>query len=719
MTTFSSNNDRSKISTKHLKFNPPHKCSFTVTVFNQTQDYASFYLKLYIPGLNHNNANQWSKIEPGVTNSIPPRDHTPFTVEINNNPIDNSLPGINRYTLMVEVWSDNSGFPNPYDRHRLDLEVRQQQNKQSQLQLTTQDHSGYPGHSVIIQVRAIMNNILNPQDIILKLYGEQKWLQADLYPLGNRSANTPNIIDFSGSVKLPTKISAGNYPFTIQAYFIDSREVTNINTIQDSLRIFSHSYGQVSFQSQRVSANVGKKILQNLFGTCQSIKYKLTFTNQSNSLQTIDCILQGNKGNKYKLIWDNEEPSNIIIHQGSSKSLDLTIKNKAKYWWLWYQKIELEAKGSSKSSVTVNPEIQQLKGKFYPILPWLSKLLLIIPLLLLLLWLLPPQGHTEQVTTVSFNGIGNLVLSGSFDQTVRSWQVRENHVLCKWLPRTCFKYQGIVVNSQKNDSKRVKVLKFRPEDNNKIAIGLENKGILLWDLNRKTIIRELEDSGIDDVFALRFSKDSQYLFSGHGRFLRMWSLTSETPPLKKDVGFAINSLVLDESQKTLIVAGQYSKIMLGNWIEKTELPQFSEMNYPENSKNHYIYSLAITQENILVTSDSRGRLILWDLNRCEKSANLTKCYNTDVWPREKPTKIPAFSIALSQEGDYLVAGREDGKIILWHLDKQGNELKFGPEEIIMEYSSPVMSVDIINKGDNLLIVSGLRNNQVKLTIYSK
>ena len=127
------------------------------------------------------------------------------------------------------------------------------------------------------------------------------------------------------------------------------------------------------------------------------------------------------------------------------------------------------------------------------------------------LFFIPPllrNQHRGPVNSVRFDGQANELVSTSDDQTVRRW-LRTGRMKRR------------LDNPLKFD-KAVRVASYRPVNNDAIALGFENGEVEIWDLLRDRQAFELqfrpgsEPQADDRVFALQFSPDARYLFSGHG-----------------------------------------------------------------------------------------------------------------------------------------------------------------------------------------------------------
>ena len=110
--------------------------------------------------------------------------------------------------------------------------------------------------------------------------------------------------------------------------------------------------------------------------------------------------------------------------------------------------------------------------------------------------------HTASVTSVVLTDIAGTVISGSSDQTIRRWQFNDS----SWGNRSNLTYQ------EKSDiTKPIRVIKSKPGTRDKVAVGLENGKIKLWDLSLKKLEERYFKAGEENnrVFDLELINDSQ------------------------------------------------------------------------------------------------------------------------------------------------------------------------------------------------------------------
>ena len=120
------------------------------------------------------------------------------------------------------------------------------------------------------------------------------------------------------------------------------------------------------------------------------------------------------------------------------------------------------------------------------------------------------SGHTERVTSLAFSPDGKILITGSYDRTIRLWNVRTRKQLGQPL---------------KGHDSAVYTVAFS-RDGQYIASGSKDNKIILWPLCSDESPRTLTGHS-KEVFSVAFSADSKILASGSadGK-IKMWKVST-------------------------------------------------------------------------------------------------------------------------------------------------------------------------------------------------
>ncbi|KAM3112956.1 hypothetical protein [Phormidesmis sp. 146-33] len=462
--------------------------------------------------------------------------------------------------------------------------------------------------------------------------------------------------------------------------------------------------------------------------------YQVEFKNASNCLQRVQLEVSEDDRIAANLLL----PDAVTLKPGDPSQPLMLIARKKRHWCL-RQRLQFEVKAAILDApdgrnipIRSVPSHHSLELEVRPIVSpflWLGGGILA----LLLLWLNgifnPAAKHAATVRSVRFDGTASNVFSGSSDRTVRQWQVTD-----PLLGQPQLKDEGQIRQDQQRG---VRVIQVKPENNNEIAVGLENGTIEIWDVLKNKTLKTILP-GNDRVFDLAFTRDSNYLFSGHGSSrIRQWGLNQDfTDSIRTlTTNFAITSLVASPTSldSFVVVAGQFNQLMLWNWekssVEVIAYPSENTADFkPIVGQQHYIESLAIAN-NVLVTADNQGYIILWDWHQRDcrplplkgsriseitagKKLSIRACEmpKVDRWLAGEAGK-PIRSVAITPQGDYLASVGDDGQINLWSFKKNGEHFLV---KKLKQFPGRVHSVDIKTEAKFILVTSDAPGNQVKL-----
>jgi WD40 repeat protein len=723
------------VSTQSVTFQPGGEPAwFDVTVNNDSNQFADFQIEVIAAGSNRTPGFRWYKLSPEVASAQPPGSTTPFRILIQDTPIPGFVGVVN---LTIRIYS-----PQLRTETRLVVRLKIEQGNRPALlnvELPMPRVQVYPQNTVDVPVR-VRNLGQRPIDVVLHFLNlDPSWI---VKPLQRRVMVDPfgqAETTFQCQPPSANKVLSQDYIYTVEATSRDNLS-TKIQGILEVLPIGFVEFNVEQPQKQIIPSN--RRWLPNW--KTKSATFKLLFKNASNLQQYINLEIQGRNYRKchFQTIPEN---ANLKIGETTPVLLEVTTKRP---WIGWGKTLLFEAKSilSNSSLGSTDPATQILELQVLPIIPlWLQLAVLALIAALLALLLRPPIiAHTDDVRAVRFNGDLTLVVSGARDCTLRSWRVDSNNLTTQGrgsekAPIACGKPQNPIGLLGVTNAP-VYSLRFMPEDSNRVAAGLENGVIQLWDLRTRQK-QELNQAGADrepgQVFDMLFTKDSRLLLSGHGSG-RILSWTRSSPDsdfapkyrlitnLEKQLNqsYQIQALALSPDEKTLVAAGSYrSFFVISNW--NTKSPSVREQKALDNqgtTKTNYIHSIdfAPGSPNILATSDSFGFIRIWDLSQClanvasKQPQTQENCaQKVDEWQAGDNVVVRSIAfLNFDKNGGKLVSAGDNGRVMLWYLTPDGKlDKKISAGQKIYENSPGLSAIDLDLKSK---VVSGGEDFQVRL-----
>lgn len=718
-----------EISESVLQFAPETgPLSFGITIHNHSPQFASFRVELVAAGADPTQQN-WYRLSPSVSAKIPPGDQTQFQAHLLAVP---PIPGgfTGTMNLTVRVYSTELRSE---DRKDIRLIITGAGLLLPKISLPKAQFKARPQE--LVDIRAIL---YNPNRKSLEVQLELTGLDPTWLPEGTQKSLTllpAEEKELSFSCRLPTAIHAprGIYPCGLK--LLEPATSSPPQPLQ--LEILSQGF--VTFECDPLEQWIPEKTGRWLNPFDDVANYTLSFNNQSNvkivGQVTVVDLAAAKRGrrspNRPRLrlpfspppppppeIPEADEPAALptgvtlaptaaIAAPGETDTLDLAIQRRLPWvGWSRLRRYQLQSQLAD-GGLDLRNDIQTVELNILPIIPlWLQLLGGTVGLVLLgLIWgLLTQQSHTQPVHTVQFNGTGTEVVSGASDQTLRRWQVGRGRLR----PR------GIIDRGDK----AVRVVTYRPVNNDWVVAGLENGAIQIHSLlsPRASVLEENRD---DRVFDLAFSQNARTLWSAHGSGVVLrWELSPDlgtvagtTPAQTIETNFATSALALGgETRSLLALGGRYQQLALVDLVAEEAF----DVAYPRaGNQTAYINSLDTAEEhpNLLAVGASDGFVSLWDLERCLETAG--NCRPIDEWLAHGGNAVR--SVAFSPDGCALISSGDDGQVQLWSLTGAGERRPDNAEgRRLHQGALPVNAVDVRQQARQLLIVSGGDDTTVRL-----
>ena len=696
----------STISTTVLQFNNS-PVSFEVTVKNLSNNYASFKVNLTAAGADPNIGDSWYSLDPITSTLIPSGDTTKFSVTILQAPI------LGMDLISVEVKVSSVELPD-LNFHTLKLRISSRVER-LQVYLPVDSFAIYPRKILDIPVR-----VSNPNhyrvDVVLKLSGlDASWLERGTERRLLIGAGREGEISFTCQPPIARYTPCGIYPFTIKAY-VQGEEWGNTTGKIEILPI-----GTVFF-----SVNPEYNVLPSKASWLPQFQlkpavYQLALKNASNVVQKRIAI--GVEADKcdYQVT-----PAYGEAKPGETLNLNLEARKK-RHWWGLKRKYPLKITPSLSDLRlnTTDPSNKNVELWVHPLLPLWLQLGFGAIALVIILWLLSITGHSDRVNSVTFSSDINPILSGSKDGTVRKWKATPDNLFCKWLQwqRFCLQHEHVLWNNQKETGRadRVNVVEFRSDRNisGKFAfLGFDSGKAIQLDVlteDKETIIDDRDSSNrILDIT----TPDFKTIFLGRGTKLLQLNTENNRSQDLIPQNISIHVLTLTPDNKNIIAGGQANKIFLINLNGKSKY-QSLDLHPLYDKDADQITGLKITENNLLISTDNRGLMQIWNFDKCLEGECDEPLYSNEG---TKESGINAIALTkYAQNKYYLAAGYTNGEIKIWSFKANPTYVDLKLEKTI-EYPEQITSLDLIHEKkrshNRLLILSGSQDTRVRLDVYN-
>ncbi|GFN21443.1 WD40 repeat-like protein [Aspergillus tubingensis] len=282
------------------------------------------------------------------------------------------------------------------------------------------------------------------------------------------------------------------------------------------------------------------------------------------------------------------------------------------------------------------------------------------------------EGHSRAVQSVAFSGDGQLLASGSFDNTIKLWDAAT----------------GTLKYTLESHSGWVYSVAFSG-DGQLLASGSFDNTIKLWDTATGALQHTLE-SHFSWVYSVSFSGNGQLLACGsEDNTVKVWD--AATGALKHTLeghSRSVRSVAFSGDGQLLVSGSEDNTVKL--WDAAT-----GTLKHTLEGHFSWVYSVAVSGDGQLLASGSFDNTIkLWDTATGALKHTL-ECHFGSV-----------RSVTFSGNGQLLASGSEDNTIKLW--DTATGALKHTLEG----HSGWVYSVAF--SGDGQLLASGSEDNTVKV-----
>lgn len=253
------------------------------------------------------------------------------------------------------------------------------------------------------------------------------------------------------------------------------------------------------------------------------------------------------------------------------------------------------------------------------------------------------RGHNHFVSDVIISSDGQFALSGSWDATLRLWEIKSG--------TTTRKFVG--------HSKDVLSVAFSA-DNRQIVSGSRDKTIKLWNTIGECKYTIEKECHTEWVSCVRFSPNttqSEIVSCGWDKLVKVWGLKYCT--LKKDLeghkGY-LNTVTVSPDGSLCASGGKDGTAILWDMNETKELYRLEA--------GDVIHSLVFSPNRYWLCAATTSGIKIWDLES-KNVVDELKPQLTEVGKKSAPNYCTC--LAWSPEGQVLYAGYTDGIIRAFHV----------------------------------------------------
>lgn len=257
------------------------------------------------------------------------------------------------------------------------------------------------------------------------------------------------------------------------------------------------------------------------------------------------------------------------------------------------------------------------------------------------LWNLPTaqeictfKGHLERVDAVSFSLDGKTLASSSSDNSVKLWNLRNQTEICTITGNISRVFPIIISPDRKTiDGKN------------------KDQTIKLWDLTMGQEIRP-GNGNVNRGFPPVLSPDGETIAgSGEDNAIALWNLHTGQE-IRTLVGHSrwVNAVAFCKDGKMLATASVDETIKLWDWKTGEEICTLL-------GHSHWVNSITFSPDGKMLASGSMDRTIkLWNLKTGQEIRTMTGHAGGVI------------SVTISPDGQTLVSGSTDGIIKIWRID---------------------------------------------------
>ncbi|MGA1871831.1 MAG: DUF4062 domain-containing protein [bacterium] len=292
------------------------------------------------------------------------------------------------------------------------------------------------------------------------------------------------------------------------------------------------------------------------------------------------------------------------------------------------------------------------------------------------------EGHKNWVNSIAITPDAKLCVSASLDRTLRVWDITT----------------GQCLNILEGHTESVECLSLTP-DGCLVISGSRDKTIRLWETKTGQCVKMLKGHKYA-VLALTITPDGRRAVSaGDDKTIRVWDFQKGNCShiLRGDMR-SVTSVALSLNGSQLLSNSKDRSLRLWNIDEKTYSDSVSLS--PKNA--YLIRAIAMTEDGRFGFAAEAQLIRVWDIKHRQYLGHLSTVHNGSG---------DLTSVAITPNGQRLIAGDTHGNIHLWILDPGHPETQL-PLKTLSQVTGQIDTVAITPDGKWAL--SGSRDGSIRL-----
>ncbi len=260
------------------------------------------------------------------------------------------------------------------------------------------------------------------------------------------------------------------------------------------------------------------------------------------------------------------------------------------------------------------------------------------------------EGHAAPVRSVSFSADGNLIVSGSHDNTVKVWDADS----------------GRTLNTFRGHDSWVRSCAFSPDGRTVVSAGHDNRATL-WSVTDYEEVRVLQGRVLqghnDAVLSASFNRDGKSIVTAsRDRSAKTWDFATgrEIQSFEEGHSFLASNAVFFPDGKRLVTSAVDNTVRFWDVTTGTQTARLDNTGRSA--------ALALSPDGKRILTGSHDRAGGQSADKVERTARLWDADSKEIVKVLKGHKFEVTAVAYSPDGKWFFTGDSNGRGILWNAE---------------------------------------------------